>query len=76
MVCSLRESRDCGGYAFIDARPARLFLLSVRLLFRRLFKIRHPVPFPVIAEVVDRIKDGSIASWVYDPESATLHNRI
>jgi hypothetical protein len=33
------------------------------------------VPLPVIAEVVDRIKDGSIANYFYDPETATLRER-
>ena len=33
------------------------------------------VPLPVIAEVVERIKDGSIASYFYDPETATLRDR-
>ncbi len=30
------------------------------------------VPLPVIAEVVDRIKDGTISNYRYDPVSATL----
>lgn len=33
------------------------------------------VPLAVIAEVVDRIKDASIADYFYDPETATLRKR-
>lgn len=33
------------------------------------------VPLPVIAEVVERIKDGSIANYFYDRETATLRER-
>ncbi|WP_238987579.1 GIY-YIG nuclease family protein [Roseovarius dicentrarchi] len=33
------------------------------------------VPFFVIKEAVDRIKDGSISGYVYDPDSAALVKR-
>ncbi|QDV62186.1 GIY-YIG nuclease family protein [Crateriforma conspicua] len=34
------------------------------------------VPLPVIAEVVDRIKDGSISGYRYDSETATLQKIV
>jgi len=33
------------------------------------------VPLPVIAEVVDRIKEGTIGKYRYDAETATLQLR-
>lgn len=33
------------------------------------------VPFPVVDEAVERIKDGSIQSYVYDPQQARLLER-
>jgi hypothetical protein len=33
------------------------------------------VPLPVIEEVVERIKDGSISDYMFDVETATLRSR-
>ncbi|QDV56412.1 hypothetical protein Mal33_24020 [Rosistilla oblonga] len=33
------------------------------------------VPLPVISEAVQRITDGSISDYYYDPESASLELR-
>lgn len=64
----------------LDERATQLFFAEPRLdvaLADRFGEKVHPrewflVPLPVIADVVDRIKDGSINGYRYDSASASL----